>query len=321
LVLLVILVLGAYLRFHSLATNPPALSQDEVVNGYDAYSLGHTLRDHHGKFLPLTFGSFGDSASVALTYLTVPFVVIGGLSEFTVRLPIALTGIGSILLMYLFLKELRSNKKLALLGAFITAIVPWNITLTRWAVPPCIVPFFCLLFLWLFVKSFGAKNSKSRLGWLAATGLAAALLTYSYPSAEIITPLLVLAAGLTYYYKRWADLLSLYISYGLAVLPLFYLIIFEPASNFARFNAVHISGTPAQIIRQVATNYAGYFVPSFYFGAKGKNPIMHMPGAGNFYAFFGILALAAAALFTIRLIRSGKPLVKLGHYLKNPPVL
>src|SRR6476661_3890481 len=80
-----IVLLAFFLRIYDITGNPSGLNQDEAVNGVDAFSLSQTLRDHHGNFLPVLLESFEDWASSLLTYLTVPFVWVLGLSEFSVR--------------------------------------------------------------------------------------------------------------------------------------------------------------------------------------------------------------------------------------------
>ncbi len=66
---LVAMLVGAGLRFTSLSEIPPGLNQDEAVNGYDAYSLFLTGRDHHGHPFPFAgLESFGDWAAPLLTF-------------------------------------------------------------------------------------------------------------------------------------------------------------------------------------------------------------------------------------------------------------
>ena len=149
--LVLILLVAAWLRFVDLGTNPPALNQDEAVNGYDAFVLGKTFRDHHGNFLPIMLQSFDDWASPVLTYISVPFIKIFGLSVLNVRMVVALPGVISVWLFYVLLKHFFSNKDLAMVGAFLLAISPWHIALSRWAVPPSVVSFFLFLFLDVFL--------------------------------------------------------------------------------------------------------------------------------------------------------------------------
>jgi 4-amino-4-deoxy-L-arabinose transferase-like glycosyltransferase len=309
-----IVVLASFLRLYHLGSNIPALSQDEVVNGYDAYALGQTLRDHHGNFLPLTLASFGDSASVALTYLTIPFVALGGLTESMVRLPIALTGIASILIFFVFLKELTGNSRLALLGAFILAISPWHITLTRWAIPPSIVPFFLLLFLWLF--TCGIKREKPTL-YLIGAGVSAAFMTYAYPSAVVFAPVFVTIVATLYLWSKKRHLATILGVFYILIAPLLTLIIISPETNFRRLGSVQLGSTGWQLISDVSSRFFEYFSPQFLFGPVGMNPMMQVPGSGNFYHFFIYIIIAAAFIFTYRLGQNTK---KIAKTLKKLPI-
>jgi len=303
-IIILILLIAAFLRLHSLSSIPPGLNQDEVVNGYDAYSISHTLRDHHGVILPRVLTSFGDSVSPALTYLTIPFVRILGLSTLSVRLPIALFGTLSVLLVYLLIKEFSKNRNLALLGAFLMAISPWAIVSSRWAVSPDIVPFSILLFLWL--SSLSIYRKRFTCTFLCLTGLAAGLLTYSYETTEIITPFLVVALGLIYFRKNIRYLLTLAITYFICVVPLYYQILFSPKSSFTRLGQVIIPYHGLKFIEALVTNYLGYFKYSFYFGLKSNDPILHISGTGNFYSFLALFLVTSVVVLVTYLARGFK---------------
>jgi hypothetical protein len=59
--LFIIVLLAAILRFYLLGSNPPALNWDEASWGYNAYSIGIDGRDEFGRFLPYDYlESFGD---------------------------------------------------------------------------------------------------------------------------------------------------------------------------------------------------------------------------------------------------------------------
>ena len=105
-VLILILMLAAVLRFYQLGQIPPSLNWDEVSNGYNAYSILKTARDEHGNFLPLTFRAFGDYNPALSVYTLVPSIALFGLNEFAVRFPSALLGTLTVLLTYLMVKQL-----------------------------------------------------------------------------------------------------------------------------------------------------------------------------------------------------------------------
>lgn len=131
--LLFILLIAAFLRLWDLAGVPPHLRNDEAALGYNAYSILKTGRDEHGNFLPLLFKAFGDWKMGMYVYLIVPFVAILGLTEIAVRLPYALAGIASVVLLYAASFELFQNKKIALSAAFLLSISPVFVAFSRGA--------------------------------------------------------------------------------------------------------------------------------------------------------------------------------------------
>jgi 4-amino-4-deoxy-L-arabinose transferase-like glycosyltransferase len=286
--LVLVIAFSLFLRVNNLGGNPPALNQDEAVNGYDAYSIAYTMKDHHGNFMPLMLESYEDWASPALTYMTVPFVRILGLSEFSIRLPVAIFGSVTVLLMYVFLKQLTNNKKIALTAAFLLAIMPWHITLSRWAIPPSIVPFFLLLFLCSFMWAYRAKG----LSWLykyPLTGIAAGLLTYSYPTQKMFVPFIIGAIFLIFMLKHIRRFIAFALPYAAVISPMYLLTFLNPVKYNSRFDGVSIltmKGTNP--IFEFVPRYLTYFTPIFNFGTGDGDTMHHVPGIGSSYEFLSI---------------------------------
>ena len=109
--LLLIVFLAAIIRLPWLDKYPPALYSDEVSQGYNAYSVLKTAKDEYGKFLPVSFRSFGDWKPPLPTYLMVPTVAIFGLNAYGVRLPSAIFGIATVYLSYFISLELLNLNK------------------------------------------------------------------------------------------------------------------------------------------------------------------------------------------------------------------
>ena len=82
-----LLLLAAILRLSYLTGVPNGFHADEASIGYDAFSMLETGRDQYGEFLPLFSRSFGDYDESLYRFLTIPFVGLLGLTEFTTRLP------------------------------------------------------------------------------------------------------------------------------------------------------------------------------------------------------------------------------------------
>ena len=72
------LLAGILLRTISLGSVPPGLHHDEACNGYDAYSILHTGRDHHGNFMPIAIEAFGDYRPPIFDYSLVPLIGLSG---------------------------------------------------------------------------------------------------------------------------------------------------------------------------------------------------------------------------------------------------
>ena len=104
--LILILLLVTVLRFWQLG-DYPALNADEASIGYDAYSLIQTGKDQHGNPWPISFQSFNDYKPGLLVYLVLPFVKTLGLNVWAVRVPGALAGVGTVLVLYLLVKQLK----------------------------------------------------------------------------------------------------------------------------------------------------------------------------------------------------------------------
>ena len=122
----IIIILGAFLRLFVLDKVPPSLNWDEVSHGYNAYSIITTGKDEWGARFPLTaFRAFGDYKLPLYIYLTAPLTIFG-LSEWTVRLVSAISGIGAVIFIFFVVQKLFNN--FALSGKVLlrsTATILW----------------------------------------------------------------------------------------------------------------------------------------------------------------------------------------------------
>src|SRR3990170_5396599 len=189
--LVTILLLATFLRFWDLDSYP-ALNADEAAIGYNAYSLIQTGRDEHGNFWPIHFQSFNDYKPGFYFYLVVPFVKMLGLNEWAVRIPGAALGVGTVLVLYLLVKELFKSEKLALISSLFLSISPWHIHFSRGGWEVNVATFFITLGLWLLIKAL--NNSK----FFVVSTLAFVISFYTYHAARVVVPLLVIGLSLIY---------------------------------------------------------------------------------------------------------------------------
>lgn len=153
-----IMFIALILRTYNIGSNPPAISWDEASIGYNAYTILTSLKDEHGKLLPLdTFAAFGDYKPPIPIYLTVPFVAVLGLSEVAVRFPSAFSGVLTVWALYLLVLELfkgvKNSKGMALLSAAVLAISPWHIMLSRAGFEANIALLFLIVGMWMVLKA------------------------------------------------------------------------------------------------------------------------------------------------------------------------
>ncbi len=307
------------MRVIALSNHPTGFTPDEASFGYDAYSILKTGKDQWGRSFPLSLRSFGDYKLPLYAYLDIPFVAVFGLNEFAVRLPNAILGSLSILVVYFLVKEVFKRQNLAILTALLLAISPWHIPMSRGAFEANLTTFLLPLALFFFFKacSFSPRELK-RAKLFVLSALIFGLNLFSYHSARLLTPLLLL--GLIWFnrsrldFKRCLPGLIVFCPFLLlAGYSLFFGAgsrlssagIFSLASNVrdARYSAV-LAGLPdftARIFNNKLTfvfstflrNYFSYFSPQFFFSqGPGEGTYGMLPGKGVLYTFELFLLLA-----------------------------
>ena len=146
------ILISLFLHFYKLNQVPPCINADEAAFAYNAYSILKTGRDEYGVFLPLRFKSFEDYKLPLYTYLSVPFIAIFGLNDFSTRALNIIIGVAFVPLMYFLAKELFNKDKISLISAFLTSLSPGIYILSRHAHEGVIAIFFILLSLLFLVK-------------------------------------------------------------------------------------------------------------------------------------------------------------------------
>jgi 4-amino-4-deoxy-L-arabinose transferase-like glycosyltransferase len=161
----------------------------------EAFSLFHFGVDRNGLAYPVHFISWGSGQNALYAYLLLPFMVLG-LNPVTVRLPMLLTGILTLPLLYFAARPI-AGRNFALIAMFLLAISPWHIMLSRWGLESNVLPF-------IFLASFAAlvRARPGNAGFLAAC-IGLALCLYAYGTAYAAVPVfLALAISILLIYKR-----------------------------------------------------------------------------------------------------------------------
>lgn len=322
-----ILLLAGFLRLWELGKIPVGFTPDEASFGYDAYSLIHTGRDQWGKFLPVTLESFGDFKSPLYAYLAIPAVAVFGLTEFAVRLPNAIVGVGAVYVLYLLLGEIGKlskleQKKIDLLqvsGALFLTISSWHVMMSRGAFEANLITLFIPLGIYFFLKSF-----KSTLYSVLCTTVFG-LSLFTYHSAKLLAPIILILLVIIFWkivIKNWKQFLIPF-----AVFIVFFSILIysfkigggsriversitqgaqeEGAKIKIQLIQEGVNPVLAKLthnkfqvtVQRFLSNYSQYFSINFLF-VKGPAETTYgmLPGVGVLYVFEGLLLIGLIPL-------------------------
>ena len=86
-VLVCLIIFGLFLHCYRLGSLPRGLYVDEMGMAYDAWSLGHFGVDRYLKSWPVYLTNFGGGQSILYCYLDIPFILLGGMTPYMIRMP------------------------------------------------------------------------------------------------------------------------------------------------------------------------------------------------------------------------------------------
>lgn len=294
-----ILSIGILLRVLWLGKYPTGFFRDEAALGYNAYSIWLTGKDEFGLRLPTVFRSFEVFFLPLYVYLTAIVTGFFGLSEASTRLVSSISGIFSLIIIYLTASKIW-NKKVGILSLLVLAIAPWHIFYSRGA-------FEGNLALTLFSGGFyfwiKFKDSKMTIHFLISLVLFS-LSMYSYQAERLVVPLFLLASSAV-----WAKGL-LTISRRLVIPSIMILIFLSPlisltfkpggyhrslgVSIFSEEPPGYLADSEISLIhknkvylrtRQFASLYLSYFSPRNLFLKADDNKQRSVENFSVFYPF------------------------------------
>lgn len=327
LILFLIVLLAALLRFGFLDKYPVALYSDEVSQGYNAFSILRTGRDEYGKLFPITLRSFGDWKPPLTTYLMIPAIWLFGLNAWGVRLPSAFSGTATIYLSYWLVLEImrlyqlktssykENTQKIALLTAFFMAVSPWHILLSRSAMLVVHGLFLWVLALWAFIRGLTSR----KYWYLSSASFGVGI--YAYYGMRLVVPLFVLGLFWLFYtrvlsqYKTtiaaacvgltllvplmigfWdnRDVIfgrarTVSIFYDQGVVLTVWDLIAQDGANMPRAQAQFFHNKPYHYLIDIIRRFFQHFDGRFLFFEGDKHPPFQIPGMGVLYLVDGFL--------------------------------
>lgn len=299
--------LAFFLRFYKVTEIPPALNWDEVSIAYNAYSVLNTGKDEWGVLLPIHFKAYGEYKLPAQVYASIPGIAVFGLNELGVRITPVIYGTLTILLMFFLGRAIFQSNFVGILSAFLLAISPWHIHLTRASFESSFAVFWLVLGAWLLVKGFSDRK------WLVFSMIPFAASVYTYNSARVFIPLFLIAVLLVYrkaLLKSWKTVTLAVVVFAGLMLPLFPY--FFSGDRDARFKLVSITDDPGLVPRinenrgnskfpqplprlvhnkisytsfYFVEHYLAHFSPDFLFISGAPHKQHHVQGIGELYLF------------------------------------
>ena len=319
----IIIALAFFLRFYRVVEIPPSLNWDEVSIAYNGYSILKTGRDEWNQRMPIHFKSYGEFKLPAQVYLSIPGIYLFGLNELGVRITPVIYGTLTVFVIFFLAKALFQSNFVGLISAFLLAVSPWHIHLTRASFESSFATFWIVLGIWLLVLGF--KKQKR----MVVSMIPFAISVFTYNAARIFTPLFLLATAFIYrkiLAKSKTIVILSAIVFATLLLPLTPFLLSGERS--ARYKLVSITDDPGLIPRinenrgnsnlprpfprlihnkltyisfYFARNYMAHFTPEFLFVSGAPHKQHHVQNIGQLYLFQApFLIIGLVALFVLK---------------------
>ncbi|MCL4390467.1 MAG: glycosyltransferase family 39 protein [Patescibacteria group bacterium] len=188
--LLLILILAAFLRFYKL----PDYLQFLGDEGRDVLVVERMIVDHQWTLLGPTASVGGFYTGPIYYYFMLPFLWIFNLSPVGPAVMAAIFGLATVVLVYLAGRKFFGEKA-GLIAAFLVAVSPRMVDISRFSWNPNPVPFFALL------TAFLLYQRKSRFTFLA--GLSLGVLVQLHYMDLIFLPIIGLSLLLLFPWREW----------------------------------------------------------------------------------------------------------------------
>jgi 4-amino-4-deoxy-L-arabinose transferase-like glycosyltransferase len=299
-VLALLVLLAALLRFYQLDAIPVGLDVDEAEEGWEARRVAD------GEAFPIFFtASYGGEP---MHYYAIAFFLrLFGVKALSVRLASAVEGLLLVPVIYLLARELLvptkgSRSLVPLLSAFWVATSYWHITYSRTGMEPVLLPL--VLSVGTFFLWRGIRLQEPRPFILAGFFVGASL--YTYRPVRFFPLLLLtflgyhLLADAKFRRTHLANLILLTVVFTLVILPLGLYAVSNPEMFFRRELAVTVVGRdwvdrslPLSIVEGTIRTFGMYnLVPDPQFERNpGQRPILD-PVSSLFF----LIGLASAWL-------------------------
>ena len=300
-IVIVLFIIGFSVRFYQFGSLPDGISIDEAIIGYDSFSILHYGIDHNGISYPVHLTSFGSGQHALYAYLSIPWISIFGLNQFSIRIVNLIFGLLSLVIFY-FLVYKTDNSTTALVALFIIAINPWHIMISRWGLECNLLPAMFLLGTYFLVRFLQTGKNF----WAATFFYGLSL--YAYGTAYFVVPFFLLTIFIYLLITKHIRLSKLVI--GLVLLALIatpivlYVTINSLGEDSLKIGMITIPKlTGSARFSQVISIFSGNFLKRFWHNIVALGELLVTQDDG--YIWNAIPGYGTLYLFSLPLIISG----------------
>jgi hypothetical protein len=286
---------------------PAGFFIDENAVGFNARCIDRSLRDQYGVFMPLFFRALEDYKSPLYVYATALIELPLGASTFAVRLTSTVYAIGMAVALFFLIRSLTGRPVLSRWMSLLSLLIPSLFFSARTAISETSsLPFWLTLAL-LAIRRFQLNPSHRRA---ALAGAAIGLVTYTYTTARLLAPLLLLATAICFYSeRRFRRFLPTLVGAGAALgLPTAIFMLMHPGALDGRFrSSVSVFRDHPSIAlglgRMVSTYFQHLASPDFLFRTGQQGPHSQWLSSGGGFLplwLFAPLVLGVTSLWAGR---------------------
>ena len=312
-----------------LSSAPVYLLHDEVKFSLQAESIAASARDTNGRLLPVYFSEpeFPAGRDPVMIYLTAIALRVLPLSEMSVRLPTALVGVASSILMFLLARRLFASDAMGLVAAGLLALTPAHFMHSRMALSIVYpVPF---IIGWLIcLRRYDERGERNAL---VAGSVVLAFGVYSYLACVVMMPIYLLLSGAVAAQRRdWRRMaVPAFIGFAVPLIPILLWQVAHPSRYADLMTAYRLHGAspaagglaPAGLVGYEALRmrvglYWNFFSPDFLF-VSGDSSLINSTRQIGFFPM-ACAVLIPAGIHHMATHRSAMGLVTLLGFVTAP---
>lgn len=297
-ILVLIIVTAVFFRFYKLDVLPPGLHPDEAANGLDIFRM----IDHHD--FRVLYNTNGPREALFF-YLQAIFVLAVGNSILALRIAPAIIGTLAVVMAYLWATD-WFGRRTGLVAAFIFAVSPWAVTITRDGFRASMVPLMIASVAYLAGKAYKTQ----KVVYFIAAGIVAGLGLYTYVAFQLFVGIVILALAFLVILRRkwfkasWQKIGLGFLSFLVVLSPMIIFTIKHPNDSFARSGGTSFmnkglnGGKPLQTLVDSTTKTL------LMFNFRGDANYRHnLGGLPMLNVFIGIMMLLGVFVCLVRIGR------------------